>query len=271
MRRRRVESGVEPPAPLESSAAYVEPTFQAWVHDMKGDKVDIMPLDTQVFDQQIRADILHRNVVYETNKELGWTRAQTLTRGEISGSGKKPYQQKGTGRARRGTMRAPHHRGGGKAHGPVYRDRTTKLPRKLRRLGSKIALAARYQEDNFFVIDELKLKEPKTYAVAQVLKNFGWEKESVLFVVEEASDANFVLACRNLPNVETVSALRFSVKPALLNKNLAISAQGLVELQAHLEKEKPFQTAVGPQKVWKQAVILDVAEEEDAVVQEASV
>jgi len=225
---------------------YEEPVLEAWVHSMNGDHLSIIPLNSEVFAQPIRKDILHRCVVYQSDKERGWSSAKTLTRGEISGTGKKPYRQKGTGRARRGTFRAPHHRGGGKAHGPVPRDFTTKLPKKVRKLGNKIALSARYQENEIVVIDELKLPEPKTAAVTEMLKTWGWEDTSVLFVVEQDKDRNFELGCRNITNVEHTTALRFHTKAALLKRKLVLSLRGLNELQAHLLKADEVKSAVVP-------------------------
>eukprot|EP00466_Bigelowiella_natans_P015092 jgi/Bigna1/24487/gw1.2.128.1 len=199
---------------------------------MKGERLAIVPLEPEVFDQKIRKDILHRNIVYLDNKERGWSHAKTLTRGQIRGTTKKQFRQKGMGRARRGTRRAPHFKGGGKAHGPKPRDFTSKLPKKVRKLGKMIAVAARYQEDNLIVVDELSLLEPKTSAAARFMEVWNWE--SVLFVTEEDKDRNFELACRNIPNVETTTAFRFDVKKALLKEKLVFTLGGLMQLQAQL-------------------------------------
>jgi len=242
-RKKRVKKG-EYPEPL-TGPAYIEPEYEAWVHAMNGERRGIVSLSGKVFSKELRKDILHRNVVYEANKERGWSHKQTKNRGEIRGSTRKPYRQKGTGRARRGTMRAPHHVGGSKAHGPVQRDMTTKLPRKVIKLGKMITIAERYRENNFFVFEDFKLPNPKTAAVAQLLKRWGWD--SVLFVLEqESTDRNFELACRNLPNVDTSTPYTFNVKTALNREKVVFSLKSVGQMQEYLERERPIMSAISP-------------------------
>mmetsp|Transcript_23569 Transcript_23569/g.35295 ORF Transcript_23569/g.35295 Transcript_23569/m.35295 type:complete len:300 (-) Transcript_23569:215-1114(-) len=249
--------------PILTGEPYIEPKYESWVHNLEGDRIGIVPISSEIFDEKIRKDILHRNVVYLNNKERGWSNKKVLTRGEVRGSTKKVYKQKGLGRARRGPRNAPHHVGGGKAHGPRPRSFETKLNKKIRKLGNKIALAARYHENNLIVIDQLKLSEPRTAAISKLMKNWGWN--SALFVLEEENDRNFELACRNIPVVETTSCSSFNVKKALLKEKIVLSLASLSELQDHLTRvNRPPPSAV-------QLEVPEYASEDKASVDKASI
>ncbi len=173
----------------------------AKVLNMKGEKVGQIELSDAIFDVEINEHVLHMAVVQHlANKRQGTQSA--LTRAEVSGGGKKPWRQKGTGRARQGSIRSPQWKGGGVVFAPKPRDYSFKLNKKVKRLALKSALTAKYNDYNVFVLDELKFDAPKTKAMVDVLKNIGVNKA---LVVIDDNDKNVVLSARNIPAVKTAS------------------------------------------------------------------
>lgn len=243
-------SGEEPPPPL-TGEPYVEPTFESWVFNQVGERVGIVPLNADIFSTPLRRDILQNNVVYRQNEALGWSRKKTLTRGEIRGSNKKPFPQKGGGRARQGVRKkTPIQIGGGKAHGPKPRDRSTKLLKKVKQLGNRVVVAQKFRENRFTVIDNLAFEVHKTYAAKKFVDTFEWK--SALFVLEEEPDKNFELAVRNLPDIETTSVYKFNPYKALKRKDIVISLAALEQLQEYLTRNiRPLPTATGEQPVYE--------------------
>lgn len=153
---------------------------------MHAESVGTYVLGGDVFDVPIRTDILHRVVRWQLAKRQQGTH-KTKTRSEVSGGGRKPHKQKGSGRARQGTIRAPHMRGGGVAHGPVLRSHEHDLPKRVRRLGLRAALSAKAWEGRLIIVDSLKQpdeEEPKTKQMLDVIDRLlaGSERRSVLLV-----------------------------------------------------------------------------------------
>ncbi|KAK9823327.1 hypothetical protein WJX72_001953 [[Myrmecia] bisecta] len=158
-------SGRSPP-PFGSGGLQADK--QVPVINWQGEQVATYTLPGHIFDVPVRKDILHRVVRWQRAKKQQGTH-KTKTRSEVSGGGRKPHNQKGSGKARAGTIRAPQWRGGGVAHGPVVRSHAHDLPKKVRRLGLKCALAARAIEGRLVVLDTLALDEPKTKVLDQQL------------------------------------------------------------------------------------------------------
>jgi large subunit ribosomal protein L4 len=127
-----------------------------------------------------------------------------------AGGGAKPFRQKGTGRARQGTIRAPHMVGGGVAHGPNPRDYTQKLPKKIQKLARKLALSTKAKENKIFILEDFMLKEPKTKKVVEIMNHLPLETTKVLFVTKDL-DSNLVLSARNIPYTNVTKAPEFSV------------------------------------------------------------
>ena len=172
------------------------------VYNMEGKEVGKMELSDAVFGAPVNEHLVHLAVVQHlANNRQGTQKAKT--RGEVSGGGRKPWRQKGTGHARQGSTRSPQWKGGGVVFAPVPRDYSFKLNKKEKRAALKSALTSRVQEDKFLVLDELKLDEIKTKKFNEILKNLKVTKAVVVLADE---DKNAVLSARNIPGVITASA-----------------------------------------------------------------
>ncbi|MBQ7563970.1 MAG: 50S ribosomal protein L4 [Lachnospiraceae bacterium] len=172
------------------------------VYNMDGKEVDTIELNDAVFGVKINEHLVHQAVVLHLAKKRQGTQ-KAKTRGEVSGGGRKPWRQKGTGHARQGSIRAPQWTGGGMVFAPVPRDYSFKMNKKEKRLALKSALTSRVQEEKFIVLDELKLDEIKTKKMVQVLNNLNVSK--ALVVISE-NDENIVLSARNIPDVITLTS-----------------------------------------------------------------
>ena len=171
------------------------------VYNMEGKEVGKMELNDAVFGVNVNEHLVHMAVVQQlANKRQGTQKAKT--RGEVSGGGRKPWRQKGTGHARQGSTRSPQWTGGGVVFAPVPRDYSFKLNKKEKRAALKSALTSRVQEDKFLVLDELKLDEIKTKKFTEILNNL---KVSKAIVVLAEDDQNVILSARNIPGVITAS------------------------------------------------------------------
>ena len=169
------------------------------VYNMEGKEVGKMDLNDAVFGVEVNEHLVHMAVVQQlANNRQGTQKAKT--RSEVSGGGRKPWRQKGTGHARQGSTRSPQWTGGGVVFAPVPRDYSIKMNKKERRLALKSALTSRVQENKLIVLDELKLDEVKTKAMQAVLNNLNVSKAMVVLA---ENDQNVVLSTRNIPNVVT--------------------------------------------------------------------
>ncbi len=169
------------------------------VYNMKGQQVGDVELKAEIFDAPINEHLLHLAVVAQlANKRQGTQSAKT--RSEVSGGGRKPWRQKGTGHARQGSIRAPQWTGGGVVFAPKPRDYEMRLNKKEKRIALKSALASRLQEEKIFVIDELKVDEIKTKTMVELLKGLNLKKA---LVVLNSNDQNVILSARNIPDVKT--------------------------------------------------------------------
>ena len=169
------------------------------VYNMEGNEVGTIDLNDAVFGVEVNEHLVHMAVVAQlANKRQGAQKAKT--RSEVSGGGRKPWRQKGTGHARQGSTRAPQWTGGGVVFAPTPRDYTIRLNKKEKRLALKSALTSRVLENKLIVVDELKFDEVKTKNFANVMNNL---KASKALVVLNENDANVVLSARNIPTVKT--------------------------------------------------------------------
>ena len=169
-----------------------------------GAKKKAVRLPATLFDGTVNEDALHRAVVtYLANQRQGTH--DTRTRSEVSGGNQKPWRQKGTGRARQGSTRAPHWRHGGIVFGPHPRDYRLGIPKKIRQLAKKSALNARAREAAVFVVDVLEYEKPKTKTLAELLDKLGVLEKKVLVLTAGAANAfNVYLSGRNLPQVHVM-------------------------------------------------------------------
>jgi large subunit ribosomal protein L4 len=169
------------------------------VYNMEGKQVDTIDLSDAVFGVEVNEHLVHMAVVQQlANKRQGTQKAKT--RSEVSGGGRKPWRQKGTGHARQGSTRSPQWTGGGVVFAPVPRDYSFKLNKKEKRAALKSALTSRVQENKLIVIDELKFDEIKTKNFKAVIDNLNLAKA---YVVLNDNDKNVVMSAKNLPNVQT--------------------------------------------------------------------
>jgi len=206
--------------------------MKAKVINLRAEDQGEIDLADEVFGLYPRADILARMVQYQLAKRQAGTH-KTKTYGEVQGSTKKIYRQKGTGGARHGAKRAPQFRGGGKAFGPVVRSHAIDLPKKVRRLAMRNALSAKRAEGKLIVIDDLSIAAGKTKAVAEALRKLGLK--SVLFVGGAELDQNFARAAANIPNVDVLPVQGANVYDILRRDTLALSRAAVESLEARLK------------------------------------
>ena len=169
------------------------------VYDMEGNQVGDIELNDAVFGVEVNEHLVHMAVVSQlANNRQGTQSAKT--RSEVSGGGRKPWRQKGTGHARQGSTRSPQWTGGGVVFAPKPRDYSFRLNKKERRIALKSALASRVQDNKFIVVDALKMDEVKTKTFANTLSNL---KVNKALVILNENDSNVVLSARNIPTVKT--------------------------------------------------------------------
>ena len=194
------------------------------VYNMEGKEVGTMELNDAVFGVEVNEHLVHAVVVAQlANKRQGTQKAKT--RSEVSGGGRKPWRQKGTGHARQGSTRAPHYTGGGVVFAPVPRDYSFKLNKKEKRAALKSALTSRVVENKFIVLDELKFDEIKTKNFQAVLNNLNVNKA---MVVLNDNDKNVVMSAKNIPNVITAQTNTINVYD-ILKYNTMIVTKAAVE------------------------------------------
>jgi len=194
------------------------------VFNMEGNEVGTMELNDAVFGAKVNEHLVHLAVVSQlANKRQGTQKAKT--RSEVSGGGRKPWRQKGTGHARQGSTRAPQWTGGGMVFAPVPRDYTIRLNKKEKRAALKSVLTSKVQENKFIVVDELKFDEIKTKAMKNVLANLKADKALVIL---NDNDQNVVLSARNIEGVETALTNTINVFD-LLKHNTVVVTKAAVE------------------------------------------
>jgi large subunit ribosomal protein L4 len=188
-------------------------------------------LSPAVFGQPLRSDLLHQVVRWQLAKRRQGTH-KAKTRGEVKATTRKMYKQKGTGRARHGAATAPQFRGGGKAFGPHPRDHAESLPKKVRRLGLKVALSSKLAEGKLVVLDRAALDEPKTKQLASRLGRFGWA--SALRIDGPEVDRNFELAARNLVGLQLLPPEGANVYDILRRDVLVLTREAVRQLEERL-------------------------------------
>ncbi len=202
------------------------------VHTFDHEAAGEIELDDGVFGADVRRDILHRVVRWQLARRRSGNH-QVLERNAVKGSTAKIWNQKGTGRARHGNRKAPQFRGGGVAFGPRVRDHSFKLPKKVRRLGLKIALSAKQAGGDLIVLDEAKLAEATTKSLKAKLEKFGSTK--VLLIDGPELDANLELAARNLPGIRLLASQGANVYDILNCDKLALTRAAVEHLEARLK------------------------------------
>lgn len=205
--------------------------MQLNIINFDGKAVGKIDLQDSIFGLTPRADILHRVVTWQRAKSRAGTHA-VKTVSDVQGSGKKAFKQKKTGNARQGERYNVHMRGGGVVHGPVVRDHSIDLPKKIRALGLKMALSSKTQEGDLMIIDSEKLAAAKTGAFAKQLKKLN--VASALFVGGDALDENFKKSAANIVNVDVLPAIGLNVLDILKHDKLVLTADAVKALEARL-------------------------------------
>ena len=198
------------------------------VTTLDGKDAGKLSVSDQIFGLDPREDIIARMIRYQLAKKQQGSH-QTKTRAEISRTGKKMYKQKGTGRARHHSARAPQFRGGGRAHGPVVRSHAHDLPKKIRALALRHALSAKLKSEDVIIIDNLVATEAKTKILVGALDGLGLT--NALFIGGAELDANFKLACQNIPNIDVLPVQGINVYDILRRKKLVLSKAAVEALE----------------------------------------
>ena len=197
------------------------------VYNMEGKEVGTMELSDAVFGVEIKEHLVHQAVVLQlANNRQGTQKAKT--RSEVSGGGRKPWRQKGTGHARQGSTRSPQWTGGGVVFAPVPRDYEIKMNKKERRAALKSALTSRVQENKLIVLDDLKLDEVKTKAMQAVLNNLNVSKAMVVLA---DNDQNVVLSARNIPDVITALPNTINVYDVLKYNTVILTKSAVASIE----------------------------------------
>ena len=197
------------------------------VYNIEGNEVGSMELNDAVFGVEVNEHLMHMAVVSQlANKRQGTQSAKT--RAEVSGGGRKPWRQKGTGHARQGSTRAPQWTGGGVVFAPKPRDYSVKMNKKEKALAIKSALTSRVAENKFIVVDGLTFDEIKTKKMAAVLENLKVEKA---LVVLDKKDENVILSARNIPTVRTTMSNSVNVYDVLKYGTVVITKEAVAQIE----------------------------------------
>ena len=205
--------------------------MQLDIINFDGKKVGSVELTDSIFGLEPRADILHRVVTWQRAKQRAGTHA-VKTVSDVAGSGKKAFKQKKTGNARQGERYNVHMRGGGVVHGPVVRDHSIDLPKKIRSLGLKMALSSKAQDGSLVIIDSEKLASAKTNAFAKQLKKL--DIASALFVGATELDENFKKSAANIANIDVLPTMGLNVLDILKHEKLVLTADAVKAVEARL-------------------------------------
>mgnify|MGYP002658820849 FL=1 len=197
------------------------------VYNMEGKEVGTIELNDAVFGVEVNEHLVHMAVVQQlANNRQGTQKAKT--RSEVSGGGRKPWRQKGTGHARQGSTRSPQWAGGGVVFAPVPRDYSFKLNKKEKRAALKSALTSKVQDKKLIVVDELKFDEIKTKSFANVMKNLNVTKG---LVVLAENDANVVLSAKNIPAVQTTLTNTLNVYDVMKAGTVVLTKDAVAKME----------------------------------------
>lgn len=198
------------------------------VYNMQGEQVGTVTLNDRIFGLEPNHDLMHRYVVmYLANQRVGT--AATKNRGAVRGGGRKPWRQKGTGRARHGSIRSPLWVGGGVVFGPQPRDYRMSMPKKARRAATRSALSAKAKAEGIVVVDELKFTEPKTRMMVSTLENLKVDGKAL--IVSGERDKNLWLSARNIPGVTAVEAADLNAYLILNHDYLVVTKDALSKIE----------------------------------------
>jgi large subunit ribosomal protein L4 len=202
------------------------------IYNIAKEKVGELDLKDEIFGVEVKGHVLHEVVTWQRACRRAGT-ASTKTRGEVRGGGRKPWRQKGTGRARSGSSRSPVWKGGGTIFGPKPRSYAYALPKQLRRLALKMALSSKMADGHLVVLDAYPHTSPKTKDFVQVLKTFAINQ--ALFVAAEGNSA-LELSARNVPGVQVMPSMGLNVYDILKYEHLVLFSPAVAQIEARLAK-----------------------------------
>ena len=207
------------------------------VHNLKNKEVGSVELSDAVFGVELNEHLIHSAVKnYLQNKRQGTS--ATKTRGDVRGGGKKPWKQKGTGRARVASIRSPLWKGGGKVHGPQPRDWSSKMPKKMKRGALRSALSERLREENIIIIDDFIIDNSKTKSFIEILTTLGLiedNKHKKTLIVDSLDNENLILSSRNIQKVKVINSYGLNVYDLLYHEKLILSKSAVEELNGWLD------------------------------------
>ena len=206
--------------------------MQVDVVNLANETVDTLDLDDEIFAVEVRRDLLARTVNWQLAKRRAGTH-KTKGVSEISGTTRKPWRQKGTGRARHGSLRSPQFRGGAVIFGPVPRDHGFDLPKKVRKLGLKLALSSKLRDGKLFVVDAARAESHKTKLLAGQFDTLGLK--SALIIDGETPDELFRRAARNIPMIDVLPQQGANVYDILRRDTLVLTRDAVAQLEARLK------------------------------------
>ena len=208
------------------------------VFNMEGKKVDAVELPAEIFEAPVNVDLMHQAYVRQmANARLGTH--STKTRSEVRGGGRKPWRQKGTGRARQGSIRSAQWVGGGKIHTPKPRNYGKKMPRKMRQAALRSALSTKAAEESIVVLDELTLPEIKTRLMAEAVDRLVGDASALIIIPEKNSAYDVVeISTRNLPEAKTLLVNYLNIRDLLGYDKIILPVQALDAISDHLGQER---------------------------------
>lgn len=204
------------------------------VFNMDGQKVRTIELPSQIFEAPVNVDLMHQAYVRQmANARLGTHK--TKTRSEVSGGGRKPWRQKGTGRARQGSIRSAQWVGGGKIHTPRPRSYEVSMPKKMRRAALRSALSVKAADQAIVLVEGMSLEQPKTSLMAQALGRLAGEGSVLILIPEKNADYEVVVrSANNLPNTKTLMASYLNIRDLLGYDKVVMPVQALDVIASYL-------------------------------------
>lgn len=198
------------------------------VYNMMGEQIEEIELSEDIFGIEVNEHAVYEVVKNQlANKRQGTQSVKT--RAEVRGGGRKPWRQKGTGRARQGSIRAPHFVGGGVSFAPKPRDYSYRVPKKVRRLALKSVLTSKVENGEIIIIDDIKLDEPKTKEMVKFLTNINADRKAMIVLDEK--DTNVVKAARNIPNVKTALVNTINVYDIINCNSFVITKEAIKKVE----------------------------------------
>lgn len=204
------------------------------VLNIEGKKIKSVDLSAEIFEAPINTSLMHQAYVRQmANARLGTHK--TKSRGEVSGGGRKPWRQKGTGRARQGSIRSPQWVGGGRVHAPRPRDYSQKMPRKMRRAALRSALSVKASDQEILILDEFTISEPKTKEMAKILNNLVGDSSALVVIPEKDENSEKMnIAANNIPDIKLLMANYMNIRDLLGYDKVIIPLAALDVLESYL-------------------------------------